>query len=105
MSKRKKSSDDLASRFISAGGAMARLGIDWVNQNPTKQVFLKSVSIKPDGTDFVIIMRGLYGIDDVVLFFRIDSLEKLASTILSNWSSDKWRPDKYGGIKKPAQRA
>ena len=79
---------------------MARLGLDWANQDPTKQVFLKSVSIKNDGTDFFIILRGSYGVDDVVQFFRIDSLEKLGSTILSRLKSGEWKPDKYGGVKR-----
>lgn len=96
---KKRRSEDYQARFISAGGALHKLDKNWRQLDPTKETILKSFSVKYDGYDFFVILRGSYGGDDVVQFFRCEELESLPALILQKLAQGEWKKDKYGGIR------
>lgn len=66
-----------------------------MNADPTQSTVIKSLSIKKDGAEFFIILRGQYGINGVVQFKRLLDLSSLGAVVLSMIADGKWGPDKY----------
>lgn len=81
---------------ISAGMELARLDRDWKIETPTG-IMVKSVTMKFDGAEWLIVMRASqgYGGIGLVQFKRLENMT-FVGAVLNEMRRSEWKTDKYG---------